>query len=174
MSAKGMMRGLWSLVVCCTLGGLSEATLAKERRVDSARCKEIAARIVERTNARFDHFSPSGTGVFFDRPRFVLSCTSYRLTGVSLTWDNAFPPNSWFEILARGGEAVTGSPANTLETASRKCYKSALRSKDGAEELDIPNVAKIECSAFTQNGGGVVIHIWVNDHEARKGIEDPS
>jgi hypothetical protein len=38
-------------------------------------------------------------------------------------------------------------------------------------DFDIPN-AKIECQAFADSGGGVIVSIFVNDHEARKGIEE--
>jgi hypothetical protein len=60
----------------------------------------------------------------------------------------------------------------TLETASHKCHRAALKDKSELADVDIPN-AKIESQAFTRDGGGVNVHIWMNDHEARKGIEEP-
>jgi hypothetical protein len=143
-----------------------------ERAADSAECKGIIARLIEATNASFDHYSPLGENVFLKRPDMVLSCTSHRLTGISLTWDaSGFPPNAWFALLAKAGKAVTGVDLKKLESASRQCHRSALKDKSELADLDIPN-AKIECQAFTGAGGGVVVSIWINDHEARKGIEE--
>jgi hypothetical protein len=131
-----------------------------------------ATRLVEATNASFDHYSPSGDNVFLKRPDMLLSCTSHRLTGISLTWDaSGFPPNAWFGLLAKAGNAVTGVDLKKLELASRQCHRSALKDKTELADLDIPN-AKIECQAFTRDGGGVNISIWMNDHDARKGIEE--
>lgn len=139
----------------------------------SAECKDITARLVEATNATFDHYSPSGNNVFLKKPDMVLSCMTHRLTGVSLGWDDGgFPPNAWFGLLAKAGKAVTGVDVRTLEAASRKCHRAALKDKSELADIDIPN-AKIECQAFTRDGGGVNIHIWMNDHEAQKGIEEP-
>ncbi len=138
----------------------------------SAECKEITARLIELTGTSFDHYSPSGDNVFFKHPDMHLSCMSHRLTGVSLNWDlSGFPPNEWFTLLALAGKAVTGADTKTLEAASRKCHRAALKDKSELADLDIPS-AKIECQAFTRDGGGVDIGIWINDHEARKGIED--
>jgi hypothetical protein len=139
----------------------------------SAECKTITARLIEASNASFDRYSPSGFNVFLKNPDILLMCTSHRLTGISLTWDaSGFPPNAWFALLAKAGKAVTGVDLKKLEFASRQCHRSALKDKSELAALDIPN-AKIECQAFTRDGGGVVISIWMNDHEARKGIEEP-
>jgi len=144
-----------------------------ERAADSAECKGIIARLIEATNASFDHYSPSGDNVFLKGPDMVLRCTSHRLTGISLTWDaSGFPSNAWFALLAKAGKAVTSVDLKRLESASRQCHHSALKDKTELADIDIPN-AKIECQAFTRDGGGVNISIWVNDHESRKGIEEP-
>ena len=51
-------------------------------------------------------------------------------------------------------------------------YRAALKDKSEQADMDIPN-ARLECQAFTRDGGGVNIHIWMNDREAGKGIEEP-
>jgi hypothetical protein len=144
-----------------------------ERAADSAECKGIIARLIEATDASVDHYSPSGDNVFLKGPDMVLSCTSHRLTGISLTWGaSAFPSNAWFVLVAKAGEAVTGVDLKKLVSACRQCHRSALKDKSELTDLNIPN-AKIECQAFTRDGGGVNISIWINDHEAQKGIEKP-
>ena len=73
--------------------------------------------------------------------------------------------------LAKAGQAVTGLTSRPWEAASRKCHRSALKEQNSLADIDIPN-AKIECQAFADSGGGVIVSIFVNDHEARKGIEE--
>jgi hypothetical protein len=144
---------------------------ASDKAADSVECKEIIARLIEATNASFDRYSPSGDNVFLKGPDIVLSCTTHRLTGVSLAWHaSGFPPNAWFGLLAKAGKAVTGIDTKRLEAASRQCHRLALKDKDKTEmaDLDIPK-AKIECQAFTRDGGGASVSIWMNDHQARKG-----
>jgi hypothetical protein len=132
-----------------------------ERAAGSAECKGIIARLLEATDASFDHYSPSGEGVFFRSPKSVLSCTSHRHTGISLTWDaSRFPPNEWFGLLAKAGKAVTGADLKKLESASRRCYRSALTDRTELSDIEIPN-AKIECQAFTGDGDGVNVSIWI-------------
>jgi hypothetical protein len=134
-----------------------------ERAAHSPECKRIIARLLEATDASFDHYSPSGERVFFRSPKSVLSCTSRRHTGISLTWDaSGFPPNEWFGLLAKAGKAVTGADLKKLESASRQCHRSALKDRTELADIEIPN-AKIECQAFTRDGGGVNISIWPDD-----------
>ena len=65
-----------------------------ERAADSVECKGITARLIEATN-EFRSLFASGDNVFLKGPDMVLSCTSHRLTGISLTWDaSGFPPNA--------------------------------------------------------------------------------
>jgi hypothetical protein len=45
------------------LGGQASAKDG-DRADDSAECKGIIARLIEATNASFDHYSPSGDNVF--------------------------------------------------------------------------------------------------------------
>jgi hypothetical protein len=72
----------------------------------------------------------------------------------------------------KAGKAVTGVDLKELELASRQCHRSALKDKTELADIEIPN-AKIECQAFTRDGGGVNISIWISDHESRRGIEGP-
>ena len=134
-----------------------------ESAAESSTCKEIIARILEATDESFDHYSPSGEKVFFRNRKSVLSCTGYRHAGISFAWDaGGFPPNVWFGLLAKAGKAVTGADLKKLGSASRECYRSALKDKTEPASMEIPN-AKIECQAFTLEGGAINISIW-KDH----------
>jgi hypothetical protein len=133
-----------------------------ERAADSADCKGIIARLLEATDESFDHYSASGKKVFFRNRKSVLSCTGHGHAGISLEWDaGGFPPNEWFRLLAKAGKAVTGADLKKLESASRHCYRWALKDKTEAD-MEIPN-AKIECQAFTPDGGSMNVSIWIDD-----------
>ncbi|WP_439359956.1 hypothetical protein [Bradyrhizobium sp. DASA03007] len=171
---KVFHRGCAMLAACIALWFAAETAVAGtlEMGAHTAECKAITARLVEATNAQFDHYSPSGNNVFFKKPEMVLSCMTHRLTSVSLAWDlSGFPPNQWFSLLAAAGKAVTGVDVKSLEVGLRKCHRAALKDPSELSDLEV-RAAKIECQAFTRDGGGVNIHIWMNDHEARKGIEE--
>jgi hypothetical protein len=133
-----------------------------ERAADSAECKGIIARLLEATDESFDHYSPSGENVFFRNRKSVLSCKGHRHAGISLTWDaGGFPPNEWFGLLAKAGKAVTGADLKELESASRQCYRSALKDKTDLADMQIPG-AKIQCRDFTLDGDGINISIWID------------
>jgi hypothetical protein len=169
-----MKRKIAALAVLMTSGAaIVPATAGSAGEgANSAECKEITARLIEATNSTFNGYSPMGDNVFLKHPDMLLLCMTHRLTGVQLEWDNSgFPSNAWFSLLAKAGQAVTGVDLKTLEAAARKCHRLALKEQSSLADFDIPN-AKIECQAFADSGGGVIVSIFVNDHEARKGIEE--
>jgi len=167
------LRGVPAIAILFVFGITSVFAAPIERAVDSAECKGIMARLLEATNTSFAHYSPSGDTVFLRNPEIVLSCKSHRFTRISLVWDaSGFPPNAWFGLLVKAGKAVTGVDLKELESASRQCHRSALKDKTELADIEIPN-AKIECQAFTRDGGGVNISIWINDRDSRKGVEEP-
>jgi hypothetical protein len=88
----------------------------------------------------------------------VLLCGEPRLPEISLGWEGAFPPNTWFALAVKAGHAVTGVDLGRLDKAIRRCHVQALRHKSEMSEFDIPH-AIIECQAFTRDGGGVTMNI---------------
>jgi hypothetical protein len=152
-----------AIAILFVFGSTSGFAAPIERAAESSTCKGIIARILEATDESFDHYSPTGEYVFFRNRKSVLICTGDRHAGISFTWDaGGFPPNEWFGLLATAGKAVTGADLKDLESASRGCYRSALKDKPEPANLEIPN-AKIECQAFTSGGGGLNISIWTDD-----------
>lgn len=136
-----------------------EAATAGERSAETPECKEITARIIERTNTHFDHFSPSRGSVFFKRPDMVLICDPKFVTYVSLNWDaSGFPPNDWFALAATAGSAVTGVDRTKLETAAHRCHRAALKDESELARIEFRDAA-VDCQAFTRDGGGVNIDI---------------
>jgi hypothetical protein len=71
-------------------------------------------------------------------------------------------PRGKRRTVLKAGKAVTGANLKKLESASRQCYRSALKDKTELADMEIPN-AKIECQAFTRDLGGMNISIWIDD-----------
>jgi hypothetical protein len=158
------MRFYGAAIALLFVSGMTSGSAAPvERTAESSTCKGIIARLLEATDESFDHYSPTGEYVFFRNRKSVLSCPGDRRAGISFTWDaGGFPPNEWFGLVAKAGKAVTGADLNELGSASRECYRSALKDKPEPADTEIPN-AKIECLAFTSGGGGLNISIWTED-----------
>jgi hypothetical protein len=157
-----MMNWLTRVCLCGALTLLSATMVrAGEGSAETTECREIAARIIERTNTHFDHFSPSGGSAFFKRPDMVLICDPKFVTYVSINWDtNASPSNDWFVLAATAGNAVTGVDRTKLEAAARRCHRAALKDKSELAKIDLRD-AEIECQAFTRDRGGVIVDVAI-------------
>jgi hypothetical protein len=145
------------------------------RPIDDERCKQRAIKITEASGARFEKYSPGGENAIFTvlgpahDEDFVLACDDPSRVRLSTTWLSPYPPNQWFSATGIVGEAVTGAPAGQVEAAARKCYKEALMNerpdadngwgRAGEAAASLPT-GKVECRAFTKNGGGVHMDIW--------------
>ncbi len=93
------------------------------RMADSPECKETTARIIQATGARFDRISPFGNNVFFQHKlntEMMLSCITHDQTDVSLYWNGASPPNAWFALAAKAGQAVTGEKKTEIGSRDQK------------------------------------------------------
>lgn len=125
-----------------TIAALTIATIAcnasedsqRPRPADSPECKETTARLVRATDAQFEEFSPSGENIFFkhtllEHHGMVLFCGEPRLPEVSLSWEDAFPPNAWFALAVKAGHAVTRVDFGRLDKAIRRCHIQALKHK---------------------------------------------
>ena len=116
------------------LAALSPASSVAQS-VESPECKGIIARLMQETDAKFDHVSGLGNEVFFRHPlaeNLSLTCIAHRLTGVSMNWDDGSnPPKDWFALAAKAGKAVTGVDKDWLEAAIRKCHRVALKDPSG-------------------------------------------
>ncbi|MET4233357.1 hypothetical protein ABIA85_006650 [Bradyrhizobium sp. LA6.10] len=157
------MRQWWQLssvlTLCLILG--APVCRAGERSAETPECREITARIMERTNTHFDHFSPSGGSVFFKGPNMVLICDPKFVTYISLNWDTSgFPPNDWFTLAATAGNAVTGTDQKKLEAAAHQCHRAALKGTDEQATVALPG-ATVGCQAFTRDGGGVIVDMAI-------------
>jgi hypothetical protein len=133
------------------------------QRVDSQPCKTVTTKILSATNARFEQFSELGTRVLFVHPSardLSLSCTSPDKIGVFVRWDSAEPPAAFFDLATKAGVATTGELMSTLGMAIRNCHRAALQGRTEFAANETP-MSKIECQAFTRQGGGTSVSVWV-------------
>jgi hypothetical protein len=126
-------------------------------------CKTITTKILSATNARFEQFSELGTRVLFEHPSardLSLLCTSPNKIGVFVRWDAADPPAAFFDLATKAGVATTGEIMSTLGMAIRNCHRAALQGRTEFAATETP-MSKIECQAFTREGGGTAVSVWV-------------
>lgn len=122
------MAALRLFIPLCDLFSLTTAVQAGEGSAETPECKEITARIIERTNTRFDHFSPSGGSVFFKGPDMVLICDPKFVTYISLNWDGQYFNGQY-------GSCQNGFAGHR---AVQRCHRShgcaaSVRSEDGRQ-----------------------------------------
>jgi hypothetical protein len=133
------------------------------QRAEMQPCKTITTKIVSATNARFEQFSELGTRVLFEHPSardLSLSCTAPEKIGVYVRWDGAEPPAAFFDLATKAGVATTGELMSTLGMAIRNCHRAALQGRTEFAAAETP-MSKIECQAFTREGGGTSVSVWV-------------
>jgi hypothetical protein len=144
------------------------------RIADGPECKKLRDRVIEATGAEFRLVSPSGKRVFFEHGlagEISISCAVPALPSlpaVFIGWEKgAIPPKAWVTLAAMGGQIVTDEPAATLQDGIKKCYQDALKNKSELSSVELPE-SKIECQAFTRNGGGVSLSIFADDGKDRE------
>jgi hypothetical protein len=160
------MRAKVKIAYALTAAGLCflpQARAVALQRAETQPCKTITTKIVSTTNARFEQFSELGTRVLFEHPSardLSLSCTSPEKIGVYVRWDAAEPPAAFFDLATKAGVATTGELMSTLGMAIRNCHRTALQGRTEFAATETP-MSKIECQAFTREGGGTSVSVWV-------------
>jgi hypothetical protein len=144
------------------------------RVADGPECKKLRDRVIEATGAEFRLVSPSGKRVVFEHSlagEISISCAVPALSSlpaVFIGWEKgAIPPKAWVTLAAMAGQIVTNEPAATLQAGIKKCYQDALKNKSEWSSVELPK-SKIECQAFTRNGGGISMSISADDGRDRE------
>lgn len=128
-------------------------------------CDVQTARVVQATGAQFDHRSPSGENVFLRHPlarEFVMSCIGKDVIGpghVSISFDGAYPPNGYFDLVARAASASMGFPGEEARRLAVTCHRKALADAEELGEASTRTI-RVECQSFRRDGGGTLIGVW--------------
>lgn len=128
-------------------------------------CDVQTAEIVQATGARFDHRSPSGENVFLAHPlahEFVMNCRdkgSFGPGNVSISFDGAYPPSSYFDLVARAAASSLKVQPEEVRRLAIQCHKAALATNDETAEAGSRAVS-IECQSFRRDGGGTLVSVW--------------
>jgi hypothetical protein len=163
MRERQVLAAVLAVFGFCSLGPPVSAQVRPRPPVERTDCRTVTEKIVGATSARFEQFSELGTRVLFAHPSardLSLSCTSPEKIGVFVRWDAAEPPAAFFDLATKAGVATTGELMLTLGMAIRNCHRAALQGRTEFAATETP-MAKIECQAFTRQGGGTSVSVWV-------------
>jgi hypothetical protein len=76
-------------------------------------------------------------------------------------WEGqARPPSNTMALIAKGGEFVTGATRAEIITETSACVADALKSNAAENAVREVRGVKIECQAFTRDGGGGGVTIY--------------
>jgi hypothetical protein len=163
MGRRRNLTAVLGLAGIAALAPLQTQPASALQRAEAPPCKAVTTKILRATNARFEQFSELGTRVLFAHPSardLSLSCTSTDKIGVFVRWDAAEPPAAFFDLATKAGVATTGELMSTLGMAIRNCHRAALQGCTEFAATETP-MSKIECQAFTREGGGTSVSVWV-------------
>src|SRR5262249_44153544 len=114
---------------------------------------------VELTSTHFDKIENSMIARFTN-PDLKLICTPDQ-NGVTLSWNaNRYPPNSWFALAAKAGNAVTNVDPGDLEIAAHRCHQAALKSEHAHAVFEVSS-ARIVCMSGSKDVGFFILTIWI-------------
>jgi hypothetical protein len=137
------------MTLLCPLG----AALAEE-------CDALAAEIVDREGLAVDRRTTMRV-IFTKHPlvsEMSVGCT-FRPPDLFMSWDGAYPPTSFYDLLGRVGHIVTGGQAAQVRDGAARCQRAALKSKSELSDLTIAGIS-FECQAFARGGGGTSITLY--------------
>lgn len=78
---------------------------------------------------------------------------------VSLSFDGAYPSNTFFDLVATAAATSLRIPAAEVRRMAVLCHKTALADSEETAET-ASKAAKVECQAFRRDGGGTLISVW--------------
>jgi hypothetical protein len=78
-----------------------------------------------------------------------------------VAWDRqAKPPAATRDLIAKGGEFLTGAPRTELLTEAMACVADALKPEAGEMGSREFRGVKVECQAFSRDGGGGSVTVY--------------
>ena len=91
---------------------------------------------------------------------------------VTLGWQQgSVPPKAFYDLAARAGAILSQEKPAVLNEASHRCAAKGLKSKFEISDVLTPK-AKIECQAFTRDGGAASVSIWLRMPDDEETPED--
>lgn len=111
-----------------------------------------------------DPHHPGATEMTVGCPRWSSGPEEYSFT---LNWNGALPLREFYVLAAKGGSIVHDEAEKLLAKAVGRCIQAAHRSPTELANVLSPK-ARLECQAFTRDGGGASVSIW-----ARQKGEEP-
>jgi hypothetical protein len=122
---------------------LAAAALAEDTRpVETLECKMAVVKVIQATGMELREISKTSphlteTTVAFalkhplvpdDDYAAELSCIRGNSLNLLITSVDEYPPSAWFNLVAKGGAALTGASVHTVRKAIDECYAKTLGS----------------------------------------------
>jgi hypothetical protein len=151
---------------------IATSTGAKTVRSDDTRpvetqCKMAVAKVIQATGMELREISKtspylpeSKTMAFALKHPLVpdddyaaeLNCLTMDSLNLLITSVDEYPPSAWFNLVAKGGAALTGASVQTVRKAIDECYAKTL----GSEADEITEIVKqlftVDCSRMPPAG----------------------
>lgn len=88
----------------------------------------------------------------------VVSCVPLS-NYVAATFDGAFPPPAYFELIAKIGEVHLKEKSALIRAGAEQCHRLAQRSKTELGDTKTSNTV-IDCQSFKRDGGGTIVSVF--------------
>jgi hypothetical protein len=146
---------------------LTAAALAADTRSVETQCKMAVAKVIQATGMELREISktspylPESKIMAFALKHPLVPDDDYAaelncLTGDSLnfliTSVNEYPPSAWFNLVAKGGAALTGASVQTVRKAIDECYAKTLGSEAGEITEIVKQLFTVDCSRMPSAG----------------------
>jgi hypothetical protein len=150
---------------------LASAALAADTRPVETQCKMAVAKVIQATGMELREISktspylPESKIMAFalkhplvrdDDYAAELSCLTGDSLNLLITSVDEYPSSAWFNLVAKGGAALTGASVQTVRKAIDECYAKTL----GSEEITeiVKPLFTVDCS--TMHSAGITMTIF--------------
>jgi hypothetical protein len=166
------------------------AALAEDTRPVETRCKVAIAKVIQATGMELREISK--TSPFLPESKIMafalrhplvpdddyaaeLSCSPGVIGAQSktegsldllITSVDEYPPSAWFNLVAKGGAALTGASVQTVRKAIDECYARILSSEESTEI--VKPLFSVDCTTMHSAGITMTVFQRLNDSGFRK------
>jgi len=140
-----------------SFGSFFWAHTAAAQPAPASTCVDDANHFAEQIGTSVDHVSAKGDEIFLqpkEKVELRIACPSgnQRFPRLHLTWKAAYPPASYWNVVAETGTALTGASSRRVRLAGHQCHKLAALAADKSGQIRQRGLG-IECQVSTGSGG---------------------
>lgn len=137
-----------SLVVCCLAAQPAYAQNVPQDSPDQ--CERLAAKVAQQIGARVESHSPPGNDIALkfknvSELRIICPANDPKRPRIFIKSASAYPPASFYKLLAEAGQALTGVSLRRLNKGAHNCHRASAGSADGRSRKGVRGLS-FECS----------------------------